>query len=858
MEQTIQEWWDYPLPDMTYEEFVGSKKEVIERSGFDVQRREMSAPLLAEGFEHQPDMVKWALRVGRALIAATFGMGKTICQLEIGKLIHKHVSQVHDETGKAFLVIGPLGVRTQFINEDGPLLELDVDYITSDEDFEKLTAQGKWLFFTNYERVRDGNISAKTISQLGGASLDEGAVLRSLGSKTWDVFIDLFRAVQYRFVFTATPSPNNYIELINYAVWLGKADRGYLLTRYFQRDSTKAGNLTLYPHEEENFWLWVSTWALFIYKPSDLGYDDGDYQLPKLNVFWHRLPVDHRRAWQSVDNRGQRRLLLDANGSLQDAAREKRETIDARLQEAKRIMSEHDPDTHWMIWHHLEAERQAIKQEIPNAVTVYGTQDIDKREQAIIDFSYGRIPILATKPSVAGSGCNFQRYCHDVIFLGIDSKFHDIIQAIHRFYRFQQKHDVNLHFIFVESEDSTVNNFRRKWKQHDKLVKKMQSIVKKYGLKDRALEFAMHRKQGVKRQEVNGMARFTAVNNDCVLEMRQMEENKFDMVLTSIPFSTHYEYVDQLEDFGHNKNDDEFFKQMDYFVPELLRVLKPGRIAAIHVKDLIDYGHKSASGFMEVNFFSAKTWMSFVRHGWMFAGEIVITTDVVRENNSTYRLGWSEMCKDGSKMGTGLPEKVLLFRKPPTDKSTAYADERVLHDKESYTRAQWQIDAHSHWRSNGNSLVAPYDYAAHVKRLEELDDKGNLPASFFIEPPLSNTCWVWDDISPMHTLNSEQSRRRQELHICPLPLDTVKRLIERFTSDPALTDEPELIYDPFAGLFTVPYIAIQMGRRGYGTELNAAYFRAGVEYCKMAEQKALAPTLFDFLVSGWIVYQARL
>lgn len=833
---TIRPYWDYPKPTMTYEEFVGSKKEVIERSGFDVMKRDLH-PIL---FPHQADTVQWNLKVGRALTAKTFGLGKTVDQLEVGR-------QMHLRTGKPFLVVGPLGVRTQFINEDGPMLGIKVSYITDDADFERLVAAGEWFFFTNYERVRDGNITAKTIAQLGGVSLDEGAVLRSLGSKTWETFTDLFINTEYRFVFTATPSPNNYIELINYAVWLGKADRGYLLTRYFQRDSTKAGNLTLYPHEEENFWLWVSTWALFLYKPSDLGYDDGDYKLPKLNIFWHRLPVDHRRAWESVDNRGQRRLLLDANASLQDAAREKRQTIDARLEKAREIIDNDDPAKHWVIWHHLEQERKSIKEQIPEAVTVYGTQDLEQREKAITDFSYGRIRILASKPSVSGSGVNLQRFCHDVIFLGIDSKFHDLIQAIHRVQRFQQKFDVNLHFIYVESEDATVNNFQRKWKQHDKLTQKMQAIVKKYGLKDKAIEFAMHRKQGVKRLEVNGMSRFTAVNNDCVLEMRQMEENKFDMILTSIPFSVHYEYVDQLEDFGHNKGDDEFFEQMDYFVPELLRVTKPGRIAAIHVKDLIDYGHKSISGFMEVNFFSAKTWMSFVRHGWMFAGEIVITTDVVRENNSTYRLGWSEMCKDGSKMGTGLPEKVLLFRKPPTDKSNAYADERVQHSKEDYTRGRWQVDAHSHWRSNGNSLVAPYDYEAHVKRLEQLDEKGNLPASFFLEPPRSNSHWVWDDISPMHTLNSEQSRRRQELHICPLPLDTVKRLIERFTSDPKLTDKPELIYDPFAGLFTVPYVAIQMGRRGYGTELNSAYFRAGVEYCKMAEQKALALTLFDFM-----------
>jgi hypothetical protein len=305
--------------------------------------------------------------------------------------------------------------------------------------------------------------------------------------------------------------------------------------------------------------------------------------------------------------------------------------------------------------------------------------------------------------------------------------------------------------------------------------------------------------------------------------------------------------VASYNDFGHNADDQRFFEQMDFLIPELYRVLIPGRMAAIHVKDLIRYGHVNQSGFMETSMFSYMTWEAFKRHGFLFGGEIFITTDVVRENNGTYRLGWTEMCKDGSKMGVGLPEKVLLFRKPPSSNATAYADKPILHKKETYTRARWQIDAHSYWRSNGNALVytQPYDYEAHVERLERLESKNNLPSTYFAEPPKSNNLWVWDDVNPMLCLNSEQARRKLEAHVCPLPLDIVKRLIERTTSDPEVTGEAELILDPFAGLFTVAYQAILMGRRGYGIELGADSFRAGVKYCQMAQDKKLAPTLFD-------------
>lgn len=835
---------------MNYKEFLESKIELATESGFIVDPADINPALKP----HQRDAVRWALKGGRRALFESFGLGKTIQEIEFCYQAVKHCG------GRALIVL-PLGVKQEFTRDAVEILGYDQpEYCRTMEEVEKCRSR---IILTNYERVRDGDIRPEYFA---ATSLDEASVLRSFGSKTYQTFLDKFKNVPYKLVATATPSPNRYKELIHYAGYLEVMDTGQALTRFFQRDSTKANNLTLYPNMEDEFWMWVSSWALFVTKPSDLNpeYSDEGYDLPPLDVRWVEIPVHYG---DTADRDGQIQLFQEAAEGLKEAAAVKRESIDQRVAEMKRIVEE-SPEDHFLLWHDLENERNAIKKALPETVDIYGSMNYDEREKRVIDFSNGKCRLFATKKSLSGSGCNFQRYCHKEIFLGIDYEFNDFIQAVHRCYRFLQKEPVVIYIIYMENERQIKEALIEKWKNHNYMVAKMIEIVKKYGLNSANKVERLERKMGVEgsREErtVKGTY-YTAVYGDCVEETREMESNSIDLIHTSIPFGNHYEYSANYNDFGHNQNTERFFEQMDYLTPELLRILKPGRVAAIHVKDRVLFGNVTGTGFPTMEPFHAACISHYMKHGFQYFGMITVVTDVVRENNQTYRLGWSDCCKDGTKMGVGCPEYILLFRKQQTDHSKGFADERVTKSKEEYTRAQWQIDAHGYWRSSGDRLVSKkelesisvdnlqsvyrkysrenvYSYEEHVALAKKLDEDGKLPATFMVVAPGSwNQMEVWDDINRMRTLNTTQSRRRAQMHVCPLQLDIVERIINRY-SNPG-----EVVLDPFGGLMTVPMTAVKMNRMGYGIELNPDYFRDGVGYLQAAENEIDEPTLFDFM-----------
>lgn len=830
-----------------YQAFLRAKADFEKTYGHPIPATAVN-PILKE---HQRDIVQWAVEGGRRAIFASFGLGKSMMQIETLRLTLA-------ESGGSGLIVAPLGVRGEFIR-DGRKLDVDIKFIRSAKD---MTFHGGGLYITNYETVRDGKLDPNLFTAV---SLDEAGVLRSFGSKTYQTFLPLFDKVKYRFVATATPSPNKYKELIHYAGFLGVMDTGQALTRFFQRDSTQANNLTLYPHKREEFFMWLNSWSIFLQKPSDLGYSDEGYNLPALTVEWHSVDVDHSTA--AVDRDGQARLFRGGVKDLQGAAKEKRDSLASRIDKLMTIVREHrDADgSQIILWCDLNDEQSAIEKALAaeglTYSSVHGSLDTDEAERRIDAWRDRETWALIGKPIQLGQGLNFQQ-AHTAVFAGVTFKFNDTFQAWHRIQRFGQEHPCTIHMVHAESEAEVVQALKDKWAQHKELTNTMTDIIKEYGLSRNSITEALTRSMGVERIEAAGEG-WTVANNDCVDEAtNHMEADSVDLVVTSIPFSNHYEYTPSYNDFGHTDDNDHFWAQMDFLTPQLLRVLKPGRVYACHVKDRINFGNVTGAGIPTVSPFHAEALFHGLKHGFDYIGMITVVTDVVRENNQTYRLGYTEMRKDGTKMGVGSPEYILLFHKPQTDRSKGYADERVTKEKEDYSLARWQVDAHANWRSSGERHLTPdelaalpveqrsrlfteqtlrevYDYESHIKVGEALQGKGALPATFMSLMPGSWAPDVWHDVNRMLTLNGEQKRRNVQMHVCPLQFDIVDRIINRYTNP------GDLVFDPFGGLGTVPLRALKLGRRGRSSELNTGYFLDSVKYLEAEERDRAMPTLFD-------------
>jgi len=857
-----------------YLDFLRGKIKLAELAGFHVELDEIN-PALAP---HCRAIVRWAAAGGCRAIFASFGLHKTSIQIELMRLIGKRFR------GPRLIVI-PLGVRHEFFAEVAERFTGEhaatLRFVRRDSDIDWADDSVIWL--ANYESVRDGKID---LSRFVAASLDEAAVLRGYGTKTFQTFLPLFDKVRFKFVATATPSPNRTKELIHYAGFLGIMDTGQALTRFFQRNSETAGDLTLYPHKVDEFWLWVHSWAVFLQSPADLGFPDEGYRLPPLEVRWHEVPIDHSTA--GVDRDGQGLLLRNTALGLSQAAAAKRDSLPARIEKMKALIAE-DPAAHRVLWHDLEAEREAIEATVPGVRSIYGSQDLDANEENAVGFKEGRFAFLATKPEMSGAGNNFQKHCHHAIFVGIGFKFHDFIQAVHRIVRFGQHHACRIDIIYSEAEREVRKSLEGKWAEHDSMMGRMAEIIRRYGLAGLPAEDLLTRSIGVMRRVEEGQF-FRVAHNDAVEEAKLTADASVGQIVTSIPFANHFEYCASYNDFGHTEDNGHFWRQMDFLTPELYRILQPGRLACIHVKDRVLFGNVTGEGVPTISPFHAEAIFHYLAHGFQYFGMITVVTDVVRENNQTYRLSYSEMMKDATKMGVGCPEYVLIFRRPQSDQSKGYADLPVVHDKplviaadgsrqrwsdgdkrsqvpdSGYTLARWQLDAHAFWPSSGNRLLTtaelvklgskstsalfkrlfedgggPYDFAAHVRLGEELAERDNLSKTYMTLDPPSKHPAVWTDIVRMFTLNGQQAQKNLEKHVCPLQFDIVDRLIERY-SNPG-----ETIYDPFGGLMTVPYRAILKGRRGQASELSATYFHDGLNYCRQAEAKVAVPDMFAAL-----------
>lgn len=870
------------LPD--YGAFLRAKVQMAETWGFEIDPAEVN-PILKP---HQRAIVCWMVAGGRRACFAAFGLGKSMMQLEAVRITRARA-------GGMGLIVLPLGVRAEFMH-DAALLGITVKFVRRIEECDDPDG----IYLTNYETVRDGKLDPRLFTV---ASLDEAACLRGFGgTKTFREFMALFagddrrdslstrvrgRAVAYRFVATATPSPNDYVELLAYSAFLGIMDVGQAKTRFFKRNSEKADELTIHPHKEREFWLWCASWGLFVQRPSDLGFSDDGYELPPIDVRWHEIPADHSDAGHT--HYGQRLMFKEQALGVVEAAREKRASLDARVDIALEIVcgqrstqgvsqgllrgepreaagrAEGARDQ-FIVWCDLNDEQRALERGLKrrgiSASSLHGAQSIDEREGLMQQWRNRETVAFVSKPSMYGAGANLQQ-CNTMVFCGLGFKFSELIQAIHRIHRFLQVNRCTVHLIYTEAEREVRRTLERKWQQHREMVARMTEIIREFGLSQASMAHTLTRKLGVERVEIKGDG-YTIVNNDCVPETQSMAENSVDLVLTSIPFSTQYEYSPNYADFGHTDTNDHFLQQMAFLTPQLLRVLRPGRVAAIHVKDRIVPGGMTGLGFQTVYPFHAKMIEHYTSHGFAYMGMKTIVTDVVRENNQTYRLGWTEQCKDATKMGVGMPEYLLLFRKPPTSSEKSYADVPVVKSKARYTRSRWQIDAHGFTRSSGNRLLTPdelqglshadifklfrehslgnvYDFEHHVRIGESLEETGRLPVTFMLLQPQSWSDDVWSDITRMLTLNGAQSSKGKEMHLCPMQFDIADRVIEQFSMP------GETVFDPFGGLMTVPYRAILAKRRAIGVELSPSYFLDGAAYCKAAAQQVAMPSLFDLV-----------
>lgn len=416
---------------MSYAEFLKSKAVSLPCSGFNFEKANMNSAL----FEWQKDIVVWALKKGKAALFEDCGLGKTIQQLEWCKIISEHVE-------KPTLIIAPLAVSKQ-TRYEGQKFGYDVNICRSQEDVK----QG--INITNYEMLDHFELSI-----FGGIALDESSILKQYGGKLRNQIIDSCREIPYKLSCTATPAPNDYMELGNQAEFLGVMKRTEMLAEYFVHDGGDTSKWRLKGHAQKDFWAWLTSWAVVLTTPADLGYDSSGYELPELNMKY---------------------IVVKSEGPVASTLSERREarknTLSARCSAAKRVI-ESDPFTPWLIWCNLNDEADELRRIIPGSREVRGSDTQQRKEVRLSAFSEGLIDKLITKPSIAGFGLNWQ-ICHNMIFVGLSDSYEMLYQAIRRCWRFGQSEPVNVYIITSAAEGAVRENIERKDAQCKNMVAEM-------------------------------------------------------------------------------------------------------------------------------------------------------------------------------------------------------------------------------------------------------------------------------------------------------------------------------------------------------------------------------------------------
>jgi len=427
-----------------YADFIRQKGIKHINHGIKISREEIHDQL----FEFQKDLVIWALRKGKAAVFAMTGTGKTIVQCEWAK-------HIHNKTGGKVLIVAPLAVSRQTVNES-KMIDLNIKLCKDKTD----VIDG--INITNYEKLDKFDLSV-----FEGVVLDESSILKSYGGKTKTKIINSFANTDYKLACTATPSPNDYMELGNHAEFLNVMSSGEMLSMYFVHDGGETQKWRLKGHAKNIFWNWVSTWAAVVTSPRDLGYETDLFDLPELNVYEETVIVQ-RDTFNGY--------LFDLpSETLQERQRDRKTSLYDRCKKAAEIVN--NSDEQFIVWCGLNDESKNLHKLISGSVEVKGSDKDSHKEESMLDFVEGNIKCLVSKPSICGFGMNFQK-CRNMIFVGLSDSFEQYYQAVRRCYRFGQKRNVNVYIVISNLEGNVRSNIQRKEEQAENMINEMVKYTK--------------------------------------------------------------------------------------------------------------------------------------------------------------------------------------------------------------------------------------------------------------------------------------------------------------------------------------------------------------------------------------------
>jgi hypothetical protein len=622
-------------------------------------------PLNPMLFDFQRDIVAWALKRGRAAIFADCGMGKTPMQLEWARHVPGNV-----------LILAPLAVAQQ-TQREGYKFGIDVGIARKQSDVsQKITV-------TNYEMLEHFDFG-----DFAGLVLDESSILKAQDGKTRERIIELSQQVPFRLACTATPAPNDYMELGNHADFLGSMSRAEMLSMFFVHDGGETQKWRLKGHAQNEFWRWVCSWAIMIRKPSDLGYSDDGFELPEMKI--HEVTVGVEKPTTGF-------LFAVEAATLQERLRARRETVADRVAAAAKIANA--TTRPFLLWCNLNDESTALAAAVKGAVEITGSDALAVKEERMLAFTSGDTRAVVSKPSIAGFGMNWQ-HCADMAFVGLSDSYEQFYQAVRRCYRFGQKQTVNVYVITAETEGAVVANIKRK--EADALRMAAEMVKHMADMNREALHGGSERQKTQYERDVATGDGFTAHLGDCVDVVSEIPDNSIGYTIYSPPFSSLYTYSNSDRDMGNCTDDAQFMEHYRFLVGQMFRATMPGRLLSFHCMNLPT--SKQNHGYIGIRDFRGELIKMHQEAGFIFHSEVVIWKDPVTAMQRTKALGLlhKQIKKDSCMSRQGIPDYLVTMRKPGEN------PERVSHTADDFPVQLWQQYASPVWMDINPSETLQY------------------------------------------------------------------------------------------------------------------------------------------------------